>query len=84
MYLDPTNMSESDRNKLIEWIKNEGLDPSKIVNDGTFSAHKGRVAGNEFILGESGRPLFDFQDNAWRTKHFNVRQHNPLPEWDEV
>lgn len=76
VYFDPASMSETNRNLLLEWIKAEGLDPNDIAADGQFSAHNDRVSGNMFH-----RPLAIWKGKPL-TVHFNVRQKNPLPEFE--
>ena len=76
VYFDPSGMSDTNRNLLIEWIKAEGLDPNDIAADGQFSVHNGRVSGYEFLFPRAsvgGKPV---------KKPFNQAQQNPLPEFE--
>lgn len=66
------DMTDEDLETLVQWVRDEGLVPGDIADDGRFSVHNGRVSGNKFLRYRGVVLRF--------TQHFNVPQKNPLPE----
>lgn len=66
------------REALLEWVKAEGLVPEDIRDDGRFTVYGGLISGNELIRDGDGDKIIRNGDLA--TKHFVVKQKNPLPE----
>lgn len=66
------------REEFLAWIREQGIDPAVVADDGRLSVHKGRVSGFEFILSETGERMYRGKKVA--KKSFNVPQISPLPE----
>lgn len=84
VYLDPAVMSAPNRDLFLEWLANEGLDASLIANNGTFSVHKGRIAGEKVVYGADSQAILCRDGVSFLTTHFNVAQQHELPQWDTV
>lgn len=71
-YFSAQEMPRMQKDALLEWVQNEGLNPSEIVDNGLFSVHKGVVSGFKYLFNDSGEVL---------TKvHFTQAQKNSLPQ----
>jgi hypothetical protein len=68
------------REAFVAWIEGEGLDPYRVVDDGRFSVHNGRVSGHLFIVDDEGQRVVDRRHNSLLKVPFNLKQKNPLPE----
>lgn len=78
-YFEPLEMSPENRDLLLQWIKDEGLDPHDIVAFTKFSVHNGRVAGFKFARTPEGKAIA--HNKVFVKVPFNLPQQHPLPEW---
>jgi hypothetical protein len=76
-YIYAQELTPHDQRTLVNWIKDEGLDPQEISGEG-FSVHKGRISGYKFLFDDEGRQLFRGNDIV--RVPFNVTQKHPLPK----
>lgn len=80
MRFDPLYMTNERRELFLTWLKNEGLDPSDIINDGRFSVHNGWITGYKFLKSAEGRVKVRRDGRTLVLIHFRQPQKHPLPE----
>ena len=79
MYIDAYNLSPENKELLRAWIEAEGLDANEIVDNGSFSVHKGWISGFKFFRDPEGKPIW--HKGRVSLYPFRVRQQHPLPEF---
>lgn len=77
---DPLGMTHEKRELFLTWLKEEGLDPSDLINDGRFAVHNGWISGHKFIKTSEGRVKVRRDGRTPVLVHFRQKQKNELPE----
>jgi hypothetical protein len=53
---DPFELTESERESLLDWLISNDIDPDEVAADGRLTLHDGYVTGNMLVRDSEGKP----------------------------
>lgn len=72
----------------IEWVRNEGLDPDEICDDGMFGWFMDRVSGYKYFRDPETDEILRNRSGKTHKLFFSIPQKNPVPasveSWSKI